>query len=59
MSAWGQMRPTRRGTCLRQLDELGAKEVYARCPDKEGVGLAVYNRLIRAAAYHELPVEQE
>ena len=44
---------------LRQLDELGAKEVYARCPDKEGVGLAVYNRLIRAAAYHELPVEQE
>lgn len=56
------MRPTRRGTCLRrlrQLDELGAKEVYARCPDKEGVGLAVYNRLIRAAAYHELPVEQE
>lgn len=44
---------------LRQLDELGAKKVYARCPDKEGVGLAVYNRLIRAAAYHELPVEQE
>ena len=55
------MRPTRHGTfaALRQLDELGAKEVYARCPDKEGVGLAVYNRLIRAAAYHELPVEQE
>ena len=44
---------------LRHLDELGAKEVYARCPDKEGVGLAVYNRLIRAAAYHEIPVEDE
>ncbi len=39
---------------LRELDNRGAKEVYARCPSKEGVGLAVYNRLIRAAAYHEL-----
>ena len=38
---------------LRELDRRGAKKVYARCPDKEGVGLAVYNRLIRAAAYHE------
>lgn len=36
---------------LRQLDELGAKVVYARCPSKEGVGLAVYNRLIRAAGF--------
>ena len=38
---------------LRELDRRGAKKVYARCPDKEGAGLAVYNRLIRAAAYHE------
>ena len=38
---------------LRELNRRGAKKVYARCPDKEGVGLAVYNRLIRAAAYHE------
>ena len=36
---------------LRQLDEIGAKKVYARCPSKDGVGLAVYNRLLRAAAF--------
>lgn len=36
---------------LRRLDELGAKIVYAHCPRKTGVGLAVYNRLIRAAGF--------
>ena len=36
---------------LRKFDELGAKQVYARCPSKEGVGLAVYNRLLRAAGF--------
>lgn len=36
---------------LRQLDELGAHTVYAACPSPHGVGLAVYNRLIRAAAF--------
>lgn len=36
---------------LRQLDALGAKTVYARMPRKDGVGMAVYNRLIRAAAF--------
>lgn len=36
---------------LRQLDELGAKTVYAASPTPQGVGLAVYNRLIRAAAF--------
>ena len=27
----------------------GAKKVFARCPNKDGVGLAVYNRILRAA----------
>lgn len=36
---------------LRQLDEMGAKKVYARIPNTTGVGMAVYNRLIRAAAF--------
>lgn len=36
---------------LRELDVIGAKKVYARCPNKKGVGLAVYNRLLRAAAF--------
>lgn len=36
---------------LRELDRCGAKVVYARSPEKEGVSMAVYNRLIRAAAF--------
>lgn len=36
---------------LRELDEMCAKKVYARIPHKDGVGMAVYNRLIRAAAF--------
>lgn len=38
-------------SCLRRLDDLGAETVYAHCPNKTGVGLAVYNRLIRAAGF--------
>lgn len=41
-------------TALRRCDELGAKTVYVRCPPKRGIGLAVYNRLLRAAAFHEV-----
>lgn len=37
---------------LRELDEQGAKTVYARCPQLLGVGLAVYNRLIRSAGFN-------
>lgn len=36
---------------LRQLDEMGIRTVYAACPIPTGVGLAVYNRLLRAAAF--------
>lgn len=36
---------------LRRLDEMNAKKAYARCPEKSGVGLAVYNRLLRAAGF--------
>lgn len=36
---------------LRKLDELNAKLVFARCPSTLGVGLAVYNRLIRSAGF--------
>lgn len=36
---------------LLQLDELGAKNVFARIPSKNGIGLAVYNRLIRSAGF--------
>ncbi len=36
---------------LRELDEMGAGRVYARCPEARGMGLAVYNRLIRSAGF--------
>lgn len=36
---------------LRELDETGANKVYARCPDTKGMGMAVYNRLIRSAGF--------
>lgn len=38
-------------TALRDLDRHDAKVVYARCPEQDGVSMAVYNRLIRAAAF--------
>ena len=36
---------------LRRLDQEKAELVYAHCPSQQGVGLAVYNRLLRAAAF--------
>lgn len=36
---------------LRELDEKGARNVLSRSPSKNGVGLAVCNRLYRAAAF--------
>ncbi len=41
---------------LRELDRLGAEKVYVRAPSKEGVGLAVYNRLIRAAGFEVIRI---
>ncbi len=43
---------------LRDLDKLGAAKVYAHGPSREGVGLAVYNRLIRAAGFDEADLEE-
>lgn len=36
---------------LRSIDDMGMEQVYARCPEQTGVGLAVYNRLLRAAGF--------
>lgn len=38
-------------SALRRLDEIGATKVYANLPQLDGIGLAVYNRLLRAAAF--------
>lgn len=36
---------------LRDADAAGVKHLYVRAPRTDGVGLAVYNRLLRAAGY--------
>lgn len=36
---------------LREIDELGVKTAYIHAPSKNGIGLAVYNRLLRATAF--------
>ena len=36
---------------LRKFDEMGARRVFVRAPSADGVGLGVYNRLLRAAAF--------
>ncbi len=41
---------------LRKFDKTNVREIYAQCPDTKGVGLAVYNRLLRAAEFHTLEV---
>jgi len=41
---------------LREMDEKGAETVYAHGPQPGGVGLAVYNRLLRAAAFRVVDV---
>ncbi len=44
--------------CLRKIDENGTiQTVYSRLPSTEGVGLAVYNRLIRAAGFEVIDLE--
>ncbi len=42
---------------LRRLDDIGAGTVYCACPSEEGMGLAVYNRLLRAAAFEVIDVD--
>lgn len=41
---------------LRKVDKMGAKQVFARFPENEGMGLAVFNRLLRAAAFNIIEV---
>lgn len=36
-------------TCLRQADDEDVSRIYIPLPDKNGMGMAVYNRVIRAA----------
>lgn len=37
---------------LRSFDETGAAQIWAQCPDSKGLGLAISNRLQKAAGFH-------
>ncbi len=39
-------------TLLREIDKLQFDEIYAPLPKTDGIGMALYNRMIRAAAHH-------
>ncbi len=43
-------------SALREFDRLPVQEIYARRPADSGVGLAVYNRLLRAAEFTVMEV---
>ncbi len=38
-------------SALREADARGAVEIYAKYPEKSGIGLALQNRMLRAAAF--------
>ena len=38
-------------SALRAVDGMGVRTIYARMPDQEGMGMAIYNRLLRAAGF--------
>ena len=41
---------------LRAFDETDVTEIWAQCPDDAGLGLAVANRLKKAAGFHVINV---
>ena len=41
---------------LRAFDETDVEVIYARSPEPSGIGLAVYNRLIKAAGFNIIDV---
>ena len=44
---------------LRQCDRIKPDIIYAHLPCKEGLGLALYNRMIRAAAHTVLKIDKD
>ena len=43
---------------LRNFDNTDVTEIYAQCPDEQGLGLAIGNRLKKAAGFHTVDVGQ-
>lgn len=43
---------------LRYCDIINAETVYVHCPKKTGIGLAIYNRLLRSAGFEVINLEK-
>ena len=52
--SWEQARRLFRA--LRAMDDAGVKHIWSQCPDTTGMGLAVVNRLSKAAGFHIVQV---
>lgn len=46
-------------TLLRDIDKENFDKIYAPLPPTEGLGMALYNRMIRAAAHHIIDTEEK
>lgn len=44
---------------LRRFDETTCTEIYAQCPPSDGIGLAVSNRIKKAAGFHIIDLTEE
>ena len=44
---------------LRAFDHTRVKAIWAQCPDPSGLGLAITNRLNKAAGFHVIQVQEE
>lgn len=44
---------------LREFDHTDVTEIYAQCPDDTGLGLAIGNRLKKAAGFHVVNLKRE
>ena len=44
---------------LRAFDATAVTEIFAQCPDEAGIGLAVSNRLNKAAGFHVVKVDKK
>ncbi|MDR2532732.1 MAG: threonylcarbamoyl-AMP synthase [Oscillospiraceae bacterium] len=43
---------------LREFDNHGAKQIFIRLPEPKGIGLALYNRIIRAAEFNVIKAKE-
>lgn len=44
---------------LRHFDSTEVSEIYAQCPDSSGLGLAIGNRIKKAAGFHVITISKE